>query len=206
MGAVEPQSDVVSELGQLRLAIDREAAATRLTLTHDRSASEDERLQWGVTEYRELRRQLSALPEHVSRAESRDQDPEWLRAELATLLSFARTLRSDAERWCAARHEAFVELERQEAAARQERERLAAERAELVQRRDALQLGIEETANRLAQANEGDCRYTIPIFTLGEGLTVCSVTVSGPGGRFRWPRRWLVTLDGSREGVLVARD
>jgi hypothetical protein len=206
MVAVAPEPDVVSEIAELRLAIDREAAATALMLTRDRSAPEDERLQWGVTEYRELRRQLSALPEHVARAESRNQDPEWLRAELATLLSFATTLRTDAERWRAARHEACVELERQEATARQERERFAAERAQLVRRRDALQLGIEETGNRLAQANGGECRYTLPIVTLGEGLTVCSVTVSAPGGWFRSSRRWLVTLNDSRDEVEVPRD
>jgi hypothetical protein len=128
-----------------------------------------------------------------------------LRAELATLLSFAKTLRSDAERWRAAREEAVRELERQDAAARQERERLVTERRELVRRRDALQLSIDETARGLVQAHGGECRNTVPVFAFGERITVCSVSVDSPRRSFRLSKRWLVTLNHSRDGALVRR-
>ena len=88
----------------------------------------------GVAEHEELRRQLGALDEHVARAPARSQDPPDLRAEFATLLCFAKTLRIDAESWRAAFEAELRELERQERAARRERERLAVERATLMSR------------------------------------------------------------------------
>ena len=40
----------------------------------------------------------------------------------------------------------------------------------LRERRDALQSTILQTAARMAQQNRGECRRTLPVFTLGEGL------------------------------------
>jgi hypothetical protein len=202
---VDAQTHVVSEIARLRVSIDREAAAVDKTLKDHPATSEDAYPRWGWAEHKELSRQLAALHEHVARAGSRSRDQLALRAELATLLSFAKTLRTDAETWRTAFEDGLKELARQEAATRQERERLAAEREALMRRRDALQLTIDETAEHIAQENGGDCRKTLPILRLGEAVTVCSVTVLGPRKRFRSQRCWLVTLNDSCNQVRVRR-
>jgi hypothetical protein len=127
-------------------------------------------------------------------------------------LFFAGTLQADADDWGSSLDQQIEELERQRAAARVERERLAAERERLVveretlvRRRDALQLTILQTAARMAQQSRGECRRTIPVFTVGEGLTVCSVSVSCPRRPFRFAKQWLVTLTRSQD-VLVRRE
>jgi chromosome segregation ATPase len=201
----DAQTHVVSEIARLRVSIDREAVAVDKTLNSHPSTSEDDYPRWGWVEHKELSRQLGALHERVVRARSRSQDQLALRAELATLLSFAKTLRTDAETWRAAFEDGLKELERQETVARQERERLAAEREALMRRRDALQFAIDETAGRIAQENGGDCRRTLPVFRLGEALTVCSVTVLSPRKGFRSRKCWRVTLNDSRDWVRVRR-
>jgi hypothetical protein len=128
-----------------------------------------------------------------------------LRAELATLLSFAKTLRGDVETWRTAFEDRLKELERQETAAREERERLTAEGQALMRQRDALQSMIDETARRIAQENGGDCRKTLPVFRLGEALTVCSAAVLSPRKGFRSQKYWLVTLNVPRDQVRVRR-
>jgi hypothetical protein len=135
-----------------------------------------------------------------------------LRAELATLLSFAKTLRTDAQHWRMAFEDGLKELERQETAAREERKRLVAERKRLVaeretllRRRDALQQTIDEAAGRIARENGGDCRRTLPVFRLGEALTVCSVTVLSPRRGFRSQKCWIVTLNDARDQMRVRR-
>jgi hypothetical protein len=159
-----------------------------------------------LAEYKELRRQLGALREYVARAESGSDEPRVLRAELATLLFFANTLQDDADAWRGALKQRLRELERERAAQRRERARFAAQREQLVRRRDALEFMIGQTAARMARQNGGECRRTLPVFTLGEGLTVCSVTVSWPRRRFRFANRWLVTLNGSRDDVLLRQE
>ena len=142
---------MVSEIARLRDSIGRETAAVLTALNDHRSASAGGDPRWGWAERAELRRQLGALDEHVAQAPARSQDPPDLRAEFATLLCFAKTLRIDAESWRAASEAGLRELEREERAARRERERLAVERATLMSRRDALQSTIDETAERIAQ-------------------------------------------------------
>jgi hypothetical protein len=83
---------------------------------------------------------------------------------------------------------------------------LAAQRAQLARRRDGLEFTIGQTAARMARQNGGECRRTLPVFTLGEGLTVCSVSVSWPRRGFRFAKRWLVTLNGAHDDVLVRRE
>jgi hypothetical protein len=201
---VDAQTHVVTEIARLRASIDCEAAAVAKTLNDRPSTSVDD-YPGGWVEHRELRRQLDALHDHVAQAPSRSQDRPALRAEFATLLSFAKTLRTDAETWRKAFEDGLKELERKETAAREQRERTAAEREMLMRRRDALQLAIDETAGRIAQWNGGDCRRTLPLFRLGEALTVCSIVVLSPRKRFRFRRHWLVTLTDSREQVRVGR-
>ncbi|MGI8506082.1 MAG: hypothetical protein ACR2MK_04630 [Solirubrobacteraceae bacterium] len=202
---VDAQTHVVSEIARLRVSIDREAAAVDKTLNDHRSTFDDDYPRWGWVEHKELVRQLDALHEHVARAPSRSQDQPDLRAEFATLLSFAKTLRTDAETWRTAFKDGLKELERKESAARKKRERLAAERETLMRRRDALQFTIDETAGRIAHENGGERRRTLPVFRLGEALTVCSVTVLSPRKRFRSQADWLVTLNDSRDQVRVRR-
>jgi hypothetical protein len=120
-------------------------------------------------------------------------------------LSFANTLRADADRWRSAGERNDKELQRQKAAARKVQESLVAEREKLARRRDSLQSTILQTATRMAQQYRGECRRTVPVFTLGEGLTVCSVSVSCPRRGFRFGKLWLVTLTGSHD-VLVRRE
>jgi hypothetical protein len=199
------QTDVVSEIARLGSSIAAEAAAVDKTLNEHTSASDDEYPRWGWVEHRELRRQLDALHERVARARSRSRDRRELRAEFATLLSFAKTLRTDADIWRAAFKHGLEELERKEAAARDERERLAAERESMMRRRDGLQRAVDETAERIAQNNGGDCRNTVPVFRLGETLTVCSVVVLSSRKRFRSQPPWLVTLNDSCDEVRVRR-
>lgn len=171
---------------------------------NDRPSTPDD-YTGGWVEHKELRRQLDSLHEHVVRAPSRSQDRPALRAEFATLLSFAKTLRADAKTWRKAFEDELKELERQETAAREERHRLAAERETLMRRRDALQSTIDETAGRIAQGTGGDCRRTLPLFRLGEALTVCSIVVLSPRKRFRTRKHWLVTLNDARDQVRVRR-
>ena len=203
MGA-EPETDLVSEIARLRLSIDRAAAAAEITLAAHPPAYKDDDPPSPFAQHKELCRQLAALRERAALAESRDEGPRALRAELATLSFFARTLQGDAENWRSALADQIRELERRRTAARQERERLAAEREQRVQRRDALQLTILQTAGRMAQ-DRGECRKTLPVFRLDEGLTVCSVSVSRPRRGLRVAKQWLVTLNRSHD-VLVRRD
>lgn len=202
---LDAQTHVVSDIACLRVSIGREAAAVDKTLNDHPSTSDDDYPRWGWVEHKELIRQLGALHEHVARTPSRSQDQPDLRAEFATLLSFAKTLRTDAATWRTAFEDGLKELERKETAAREERERLAAERETLMRRRDVLQFTIDDTAGRIAQENGGDCRGTLPVFRLGEALTVCSVTVLSPRKRFRSQAHWLVTLNDSRDQVQVRR-
>jgi hypothetical protein len=199
------QTDVSSEIARLRTAIDREAASADRMLNEHPSATEDDYPRWGVAEHGELNRQLAALDECVARAQSRGEDQLLLRAEFATLLSFAKTLRGDAEAWRAALADGLKEVERQQATERAERDRLAAERAALVRQRDALQSQIVQTAQRMARDSGGECRRTMPVFTLGADLSVCSVSVTSPGRGLRPGKSWLITLNDSREEVVVRR-
>jgi hypothetical protein len=191
------QSDTAAEIARLRVSIVRAAAQTETTLSADADA---DALQ---TERTELCRQLNALRERAATAEHRNQDPVALRAELATLLSFATTLQADADRWLSARDAALKERDRQRAAARRERDRQAAERELRVQTRDVLQTRIVQTAARLVQREGGEWRRTLPVLTVDEGLTICSASVCCPRKGLRIPRHWLVTLNRSRDDVLI---
>jgi hypothetical protein len=216
---VDAQTKVVSEVARLRASIDRAAVVTEITLAGHRPAPADGDPRSPHADQRspqaqhgELCRQLAALRQRVAVAESRNEGPGALRAELATLLFFASTLQADADNWRSSLDRELEELERQRTAARKERERLAAERERLAaerekleRRRDALQSTILQTGARMAQQYQGECRRTIPVFTLGEGLTVCSVSVSCPGRPFRFAKLWVVTLTRS-EDVLVRRE
>jgi hypothetical protein len=202
---VDAHRNVAAEIARLRAAVGREAAAIDRTLNGHPSCSADGYPRWGRDEYAELSRQLEALRAHVARAPSRSRDQADLRAEFATLLPFAKTLRADAQTWRAALDDGLVELDRQEAAAQAERERLAAERAVLAQRRDALQSTLDQTAVRIARENGGELRNTLPVFTLADALTICSVAVLSPRRWFRSRPDWLVTLDDARDRVRIQR-
>lgn len=199
---VEPRPGTDSENASLRAAIDRVAAATEVTLAgHAPSSADDD----PRSQHAELSRQLAALRGRVALAEGRNEGPPALRAELATLLFFARTLQADVDRWRAAGEERENELRRQAAVARKERQHRVVEREKLARRRDTLQSTILQVGSRMAQQYRGECRRTVPVFTLGDGLTVCSVSVSCPRRGFRFARLWLVTLTSSHD-VLVRRE
>jgi hypothetical protein len=197
---VSPQSDIVAENGRLKASIDRAASATEVMLAGGEEPGAP------AAEQAELSRQLGALRNRVAAAERANEDPRALRAELATLLSFARTLQADADKWRSSVEQRSRSLERRRAAARRDRERLAAEREKLVQRRDGLQWTIIQTAARMVQRDGGEWRRTLPVFALGEGLTVCSVAVSCPRKGLHLPKQWLVTLNGSRDDVTIRRE
>lgn len=201
MQVVEADAGVGSEVASLLRAIGREAAAAGVSL----SQPVDERIRRLAAERNELRRQLSSLREHARGAELQDEDPRALRSELATLLSFAKTLRADADAWRAVCDDALAELRRRRAEERRRREQWLAEHQELARRRDALQASIDEAAKGLARTNGGECRRTVPVLTLGEALTVCSVSVLSPRKWFRSWKLWVVTLDDSWDEVLVRR-
>jgi multidrug efflux pump subunit AcrA (membrane-fusion protein) len=191
----DPQTDLASEIARLGVSIDRAATATEIMLAeHPPDA-----------EHHELRRQLAALRERVAQAHRRDDGPQALRAELATLLCFAGTLQADAGSWRSARADRARELERRQAVARQEERRLDLERENLLRRRETLQSTILQTAARMAQETRGECRRTLPVITLGEGLTVCSVSVSFPRRGLRLAGQRLVTLSRSHN-LLVLRE
>ena len=206
---VDAQADLVSETARLKAAIAGVAEAAEIALSGGFEASAAKTLG---AEHEELTRQLGALHQRVAVAVRRNEGPGAMRAELATLLFFARTLQADAEAWRSALRDQVDELERQRRAAVEERERLAVEheklaveRENLVRRRDALQSTILQTAARLALQYRGECRRTVPVVTLGDGLTVCSVSVACPRRGFRFARLWVVTLTGSRD-VLIRRE
>jgi hypothetical protein len=191
----DPQTPTACEIVQLGVSIERAAAVTESMLAG----------QPPEAEYHELERQLAALRARVRLAHGRDGDPVALRAELATLLSFARMLQADAENWRARLADRARELERHQAAVRQEHQRLDRERENLVRRRETLQSTILQTAARMAQETRGEWRRTLPVITLGEGLTVCSVSVSFPRRGLRLAGQRLVTL-GRSHNVLVRRE
>jgi hypothetical protein len=201
----DPADSLVSEIARLEVSIDRLAGATEVTLANQPRVATGDCPRSPLAEHTELCRQLAALRERVAVAGRRNEGPPALRAELATLLFFAQTLQADADKWCSALEDHIEELERQKIAARREQERSAAEREKLVRRRDALQTTILQTADRMAQRSRGECRRTVPVFALGEGLTVCSVSVSCPRRGLRFAERWLVTLDRSHD-LLVRRE
>ena len=200
----DPEMAIISDIAALRASIDHEAAAATLALSLGPGDVGGADLELPGRE--ELVRQLAALRERVEQASSGGGDPGEVRAELATLVFFAKTLRGDAEVWRAGLHQAVAELERKEMAARLERERLAAEQAEIVRRRQALQTRIDQEAGLIAHQKRGECRRTLPVITLHPGLTVSSMTVSRARGRFRSVKLWLVTLDEGRADVLVRPD
>jgi chromosome segregation ATPase len=209
---VDLETDLASDIARLRASIDHATSATEDALTAQPPAYADDEPNLPLAQHAELCRQLAALRQRASVAESANEDSRALRAELATLLFFATTLRADTEDWLAnLEHEMKElerrreELERQRAAARRERERLAAEREKLVRQRDALRSRIFQTAGAMAQQNRGECRKTLPVFTLDEGLTLCSVAVSCRRRGLRFSKRWLVTLNGAHD-VLVTRE
>lgn len=210
---IETHTDVLSEIARLRSSIESVAAAAEIALGGRAPWSDDDDPCPPPAEYTELCRQLAALRERVALAEHVNDGPRALRAELATLFFFAKTLHADAVDWRSTVEERIREIERQRAAARREqqrlaaeREKLAAEREKLAQRREALRLGIAQTAARMAEQGGGECRTTVPVFALGEGLAVCSVSVSWPRKGLRFAKRWLVTLNDSRDDVAVRRD
>jgi len=194
MGA-DHETVSASEIAQLGVSFDYAAATTETMLAGDSPEPE----------HQELSRQLAALRERVALAHRRDDGPDALRAELATLLCFARTLQTDAENWRSALADRANELERRRAAAREEHERLDLERENLARRRETLQSTILQTAARMAQETRGEWRRTLPVITLGEGLTVCSVSVSFPRRGLRLAGQRLVTL-GRSHNVLVRRE
>jgi hypothetical protein len=203
---VSSQTDLFCDIARLTVSIDRAAAATEIALTERLPVSGDGDPRSPLVEQKELCRQLAALSDRVARAQHGSEGPGALRAELATLAFFAETLQTDADTWRGALKQRIRELERQRAADRHERERLAAQRTQLVRRRDALEFTIGQTAAQMARQNGGECRRTVPVFTLGEGLTVCSVSVSWPRRGFRFSKRWLVTFNGSHDDVLIRRE
>jgi hypothetical protein len=202
---IDAQTQVVAEIARLQVSIGREAAAVAKTLNGCPSMPADDNRPPGWVEHEELSRQLHSLHEHVAQAPSRSRDQPDLRAEFATLLALAKTLRTDAETWRTAFEDGLKELRRKESAAREEREKLVAERETLIRRRDALQFTIEETAGQIAHENSCDCRHTLPVFRLGEAVTVCSVAVLSPRRWFRFQPDWLVTLNDARDEVQVTR-
>jgi hypothetical protein len=183
-----------SEIARLRAAIERAAASTAGMLACHPSA-----------DHQELSRQLSSLRARVAVAEGRDQGPGALRAELATLLSFAQTLEADAESCRSAIQDVMHERERQRFAAEAERVGLEGDRETLARRRDALQSTILQTAAGMARQYRGECRRTLPVFTLWDGLTVCSVSVSCPRRGFHFAKQWCVTLTRSQD-VQIRRE
>jgi chromosome segregation ATPase len=203
MGA-DPQADLVPEIARLKISLDHAAAATETALAARPPLEDDHDPRSPLAQHNELCRQLAVLRERAASAEQRAAGPRELRAELATLLFFAKTLQADANNWRSALEGQIKELQRRRAAARRERDRLAAAREKLVRRRDRLQSTILQTAGRMAQGH-GECRKTLPVFTLENGLTVCSVSVSCPRRGIRFAKQWLVTLDGSHD-VQVRRE
>jgi hypothetical protein len=186
-----------SEIAELRDSIERAAASTESMLEPGHP---------GEAEHQELRRQLRALRDRAASAQCRnDNDATQRKAELATLLSFARTLEADTENWRSALADRERELERRRSAARREQKRMDLEREILVRRRETLQSTILQTAARMAQETRGEWRRTLPVISLGEGLTVCSVSVSFPRRGLRLAGQRLVTL-GRSDNVLVRRE
>jgi hypothetical protein len=200
----DTQTDLAREIAGLKASIDRAAGAAEVTLAVLQPAPADDNAH-STLEHEELCRQLAALRERVALAECRNAGPGELRAELATLLFFARTLQADTDTWRSSLEARMQELERHRTAARKGREDLAAQRESLARRRDALQLTILQTGARMAEEYRGEWRRTVPVVTLGEGLTVCSVSVSCPRRGVRFARLWLVTLTRSHD-VLVRRE
>jgi multidrug resistance efflux pump len=200
--ATESGAAVLAEIARWRGVIDAETTAAEAALTKSDPGAGDAPARPG---HAELWGRLSSLRARAARAEAELADPRELRAELATLSYFARTLRADAVAWRSTLHQALAELARQEAAARREREQAASERQALLQRRDLLQARIEQAAAEVAQAG-GECRRTVPVIRLADKVTVASMTVSGPRRPFRATRLWLVTLGSDRDQVLVRPD
>jgi hypothetical protein len=188
---------------ELRASIDREVALIARVLADAAPTEPDSAGQ--AAEHRELLRQLAALGDKVRWAQAEIDEPRALRAELATLLSFARTLRADAENLQATRQEARELVARTELAARQEGERAAAEREAALRRRDALQAKVVHMAEGIARGDRHQCRRTVPVVALDRDVTVCSVGVATPKRRFRPRQFWLVTLTEARDDVLVIR-
>jgi hypothetical protein len=200
---VDHQIGIGSEIARLKVSIACVAAGTGTTLAGRASTPEDEEPDSPSAEQRELRRQLAALRAGVAAAEGRSEDLFEVRAELATLLCFARTLQADAERWRSRIEQRQTELAQRAADAQRERLRLVAEHEKLVRHRADLESEIARAAARIAPRECGDWRRTVPVITLAEGLTVCSIAVSCPGRGLRSGKRWLVTPNAAHDGVVI---
>ena len=207
--ALGSDSDLARDIARLAAAIASEASSIDRTLGEHPCTLPGGDLLWsGQTQHVELRRQLGALRASVAQAQARSEgDATLLRAELATLLSFAKTLAADSITWRADFEAGLRELERREAAAHAQRERLTAEREALISRRDALQANIDRAARLIAAETGGECRRTVPCIALGERVTVVSQWVLCPRTGLRSEKHWLVTLAGADAGdqVLVRR-
>lgn len=201
----ERHDDLIDEISRLGAAIDREATAAEKLLSGQPAAPANDDLGGGLADHRELSRQLRALYEKVARARGRSQGQVTLRAELATLLCFARTLRADAESFPAAFEARRRELERRARAVRREQQRVAAERDAWLRQREALQSRIDAAAAGMARDRGGEWRRTVPCFRVYEAFTVCSALVISPGSGLRSEKRWLVSLNDSGEELMVRR-
>jgi DNA repair exonuclease SbcCD ATPase subunit len=191
---------------ELRASIDRQVAAITAALHGAGSTlSADADPADQAAEHRELLRQLAALRDRVARAQRELEEPGVLRAELATLLSFAATLRADVENLQARRQQVIEALARAELVAREAGERLAAEREAALRRRDVLQAKVVQMAEGIARGDRHQCRRTVPVVALDRDVTVCSVGVATPKRRFRSQQFWLVTLTETRDDVLAIR-
>lgn len=193
------------QLAELPALIDSQVAAICAALDDAAPALAEAGPAGQDAEHRELLRQLAALRDRVARARRELREPRALRAELATLLSFAGTLRADAESLRSARQETQELLAHAELAARQEGERLAAEREAALRLRDVLQAKVVQMAEWIACGDEHQCRRTVPVVALDSDVTVCSVGVATPKRRFRSRQFWLVTLSETRDDVLAIR-
>lgn len=200
---MDPGITLDGDVAELDAAIEHHAVAIVAALAAPASASAHGNPAGQLAEHQELARQLDALRGRVARARAQIADPRQLRAELATLLFFASTLRADAENLRARLGEELEQLARQQLAARVERQRLAAERQEKLRRRDALQAKIVRAAEGMAHGDRTECRRTVPVIALDEGVTVCSIGVRTPRRRFHFSQFWLVTLTDARDDVLI---
>ncbi len=113
----ETRADVLAEIARCRGLIREETAAAQTALTSPSSGAAPASEGPTPPGRDELCGRLSSLRERTARAEAELADPRELRAELATLSYFARTLRADADAWRSTLHEALEELARREAAA-----------------------------------------------------------------------------------------
>ncbi len=198
---------LVADLGRLRKDLERDLVAAQQALDGHPSATDTGYPKWGRSEHDALLSRIKEIQQRLETARSRHGGRlTALRTELEQALGpEAQSLRVDADAWSNGFERALAQIECEQVARQREREAVAAHQRAMSPVRDALQARLDEAALRLAAEKDTEVFSWTPWISLAPDVVVRSALVKRTARRFRAGRRWLVTLNGARDDVVIER-